>query len=127
MFISGLFSTMNVWTDKMEDIRFSLNDLYMIFLMTGWMFLITGLIYKNKIQILIGLPLIIFSFVSIRYQFLITDKQFLLGMIPHHSMAVHMSKQLVNKETKFKDFAKGIIHQQEKEIEFMKRYLSNSS
>ena len=37
MIVSGLLSTMNVWVDKIEDIRFSLNDLYMTLLMTGWM------------------------------------------------------------------------------------------
>ena len=38
MFLAGLLSTMNVWVDKYEDMRFSLNDLYMTLLMTGWMF-----------------------------------------------------------------------------------------
>ena len=30
MILSGLLTTMNVWVDKADDIRFSLNDLYMI-------------------------------------------------------------------------------------------------
>ena len=46
MILSGLLSTMNVWVDKIDDIRFSINDVYMILLMTGWMFLFMGLIYK---------------------------------------------------------------------------------
>ena len=29
---------MNVWVDKVDDIRFSMNDAYMTLLMTGWMF-----------------------------------------------------------------------------------------
>jgi hypothetical protein len=33
MIISGLLSTMNVWVDKISDIRLGLNDLYMILLM----------------------------------------------------------------------------------------------
>ena len=33
MIIAGSLSTMNVWVDKISDIRFSLNDLYMILLM----------------------------------------------------------------------------------------------
>jgi len=45
-------------------------------------------------------------------------------MIPHHSMAVHMSKQLLNKNKNnnigIQDFLKNIIKTQEKEIDFMK-------
>ena len=32
MFFSGLLSTMNVWVDKYDDIRFSINDIYMTLL-----------------------------------------------------------------------------------------------
>ena len=47
MILSGLLSTMNVWVDKLDDIRFSINDAYMVLLMTGWMFLFMGLFYKE--------------------------------------------------------------------------------
>ena len=47
MVLSGILSTMNVWVDKIDDIRFSLNDAYMTLLMTGWMFLFMGLIYQE--------------------------------------------------------------------------------
>jgi hypothetical protein len=30
MIVASALSTMNVWVDKISDIRFSLNDLYMI-------------------------------------------------------------------------------------------------
>ena len=33
MIVAGALSTMNVWVDKISDIRFSVNDLYMILLM----------------------------------------------------------------------------------------------
>ena len=33
MIVAGALSTMNVWVYKISDIRFSLNDLYMILLM----------------------------------------------------------------------------------------------
>jgi len=46
MVLSGLLSTMNVWVNKVDDIRFSINDLYMTLLMTGWMFLFMGLVYQ---------------------------------------------------------------------------------
>lgn len=61
MLLSGLLSTMNVWADKFNDIRFSINDVYMTLLMTGWMFLFMGLIYQKISVFFIGLSLIIFN------------------------------------------------------------------
>ena len=47
MILSGLLSTMNMWVDKYENIRFSMNDVYMIMLMTGWMFFLWGWYIKK--------------------------------------------------------------------------------
>ena len=124
MILSGLLSTMNIWVDKLDDIRFSLNDGYMILLMTGWMFLFMGLFNKEKKIFMIGLLLVIANIWFIRNQFLVSENQFKLGMIPHHSMAVHMSKKLLNKNKNnnitISEFLKNIIKTQEKEIDFMK-------
>ena len=116
MVLSGLLSTMNVWVDKVDDIRFSINDVYMTLLMTGWMFLFMGLVYQEISVFFIGLSLIIFTIWCIRNQFLITETQYKLGMIPHHSMAVHMSKQLLKKENNISQFVENIIKTQENEI-----------
>jgi hypothetical protein len=122
MILSGFLSTMNIWADKLDDIRFSLNDLYMTLLMTGWMFFFMGIWYKEKTIFLIGTVLVLSSLWCIRTQFLITTNQYVMGMIPHHSMAVHMSKKLLEKEsTPLNNFIKNIIVTQEKEIEFMKQ------
>ena len=124
MILSCLLSTMNIWVDKLDDIRFSLNDGYMILLMTGWMFLFMGLFNKEKKIFMIGLLLVIANIWFIRNQFLVSENQFKLGMIPHHSMAVHMSKKLLNKNKNnninISEFLKNIIKTQEKEIDFMK-------
>uniref|UniRef100_A0A6C0ID30 DUF305 domain-containing protein n=1 Tax=viral metagenome TaxID=1070528 RepID=A0A6C0ID30_9ZZZZ len=121
MVLSGLLSTMNVWVDKLDDIRFSINDAYMILLMNGWMFLFMGLIYKEMSVFFIGLSLIIVNIWCIRNQFLITESQYKLGMIPHHSMAIHMSKKLLEKENNISPFIQNIINTQEKEIVFLKK------
>ena len=47
MILSGLLSTMNIWVDKLDDVRISVNDAYMTLLMTGWMFLFMGLVYQE--------------------------------------------------------------------------------
>ena len=120
MVLSGLLSTMNVWVDKLDDIRFSINDIYMTFLMTGWMFLFMGLFYQEMGIISIGLLLVIVNIWCIRNQFLITETQYKLGMIPHHSMAVHMSKKLSEKENNISWLIQNIIKNQENEISILK-------
>ena len=63
---------------------------------------------------------------------MISQHQYLLGMIPHHSMAVHMSKKLLEKKDfiknnenneKIKYFVENIIKTQYDEITFMKNIL----
>jgi hypothetical protein len=120
MILSGLLSTMNVWVDKYDDIRFSINDVYMIVLMSGWMFFFMGLIYQEMYIFIIGILLVITNIWCIRNQFLITETQYKLGMIPHHSMAIHMSKKLLDKKNNIQAFLENIINTQEKEILFMK-------
>jgi hypothetical protein len=125
MILSGLLSTMNVWADKLDDMRFGINDLYMTLLMTGWMFLFMGIWYMEKTIFFVGLGLVILSLWFIRTQFMVTTKQYILGMIPHHSMAIHMSKKLLEKEsTTLNTFVENIIQTQEKEINSMKNYLN---
>jgi hypothetical protein len=122
MVLSGLLSTMNVWVDKVDDIRFSINDAYMTLLMTGWMFLFMGLIYQEISVFFIGLLLIMLNVWCIRKQFLVTETQYKLGMIPHHSMAVHMSKKLLEKENiTSSPFVENIIKTQENEILILKK------
>jgi hypothetical protein len=121
MVLSGLLSTMNVWVDKVDDIRFSINDAYMTLLMTGWMFLFMGLIYQEISVFFIGASLVIMNIWCIREQFLVTETQYKLGMIPHHSMAVHMSKKLLEKENITSPFVENIIKTQENEILILKK------
>lgn len=121
MILSGLLSTMNVWVDKYDDIRFSINDLYMILLMSGWMFFFMGLIYQEMYIFIIGILLVITNIWFIRTQFLVTETQYKLGMIPHHSMAIHISKKLSDKKNNIQPFLENIINTQEKEILLMKK------
>ena len=124
MVISGLLSTMNVWVDKLDDIRISLNDVYMVLLMCGWMFLIWGVVYQNTKQTIIGLMLLTIAFYGIRTQFLITPNQYIKSMIPHHSMDILMSRRLKNKPNSINHLLDQIIESQKKEIIIMKQYLN---
>ena len=120
MVLSGLLSTMNVFVDKLDDIRFSLNDVYMILLMCGWMFFFMS-IYMSELHIgLFGLTLIIVNLLCIRTQFMISTNQYIDGMIPHHSMAVLMSKKLLEKKSSLQEFLEKLIQTQINEIKYMK-------
>jgi hypothetical protein len=113
---------MNIWVDKIEDIRISINDVFMTLLMTGWMFLLMGLFYFDITNIILGVCLVLINIWCIRTQFMVTPEQYIYGMIPHHSMAIHISKKLLNKYPiqKQRVFIENIIKTQEKEIIFMK-------
>lgn len=124
MILSGLLSTMNVWVDKWDDIRFSINDIYMTLLMTGWMFLFMGIYYSELLILCLGLFLVVINIWCIRTQFMVSNEQYILGMIPHHSMAILMSKKLLqNQEPLLNKFVSNIITSQEKEIGYMKTVL----
>ncbi len=120
MVASGTLSTMSVWADKWSDIRFSLNDTYMILLMSGWMLFFMGLIAGDRMPTLLGGALVFTALLVIRAHLFVTQDQYLAGMIPHHSMAVHMSRKLLQKPNTIAPFLEQIINTQEKEINFRK-------
>lgn len=124
MVFAGYASTMNMWIDNIDDFRFSINDFYMVGLMTSWMIFFMGLFTLHVKHCLLSLPFIVLFFVCIRKQFLVTEIQFLQGMIPHHSMAIMMSKRLSKKPNTIQHLLDQIIQTQQKEIIIMKNYLN---
>ena len=131
MLISGLLSSMSVFANKTDDIRVSLNDIYMTFLMTGWMFLFMGVYQNSSAYIYTGTILVLVFLLCIRTQAFLDSHQFARSMIPHHSMAVLMSKAYLKKQMRVdlseKDdelgrLAKNIIATQENEIAILKRH-----
>jgi hypothetical protein len=125
MFFAGFASTMNTWIDKWDDFRFSLNDLYMVGLMTGWMLFFMGFFTLHSKKTLLGLSVVLVFFILIRKQYFISETQYLKGMIPHHSMAILMSKRLQNKPNSVQPLLDQIIKNQENEIVIMKKILSS--
>lgn len=122
MVISGLTSTMNTWVNRLDDIRFSLNDAYMILLMTSVMLLLMSIHDAYIPGILVSGIGSVAVFLAIRYQLFITESQFIQGMIPHHSMAIHMASALHNKghSKKLLPLVLNIKETQQQEIDFMK-------
>ena len=119
MLVTGFLTTMNLAVDSWTDIRWSLNDLYMILTMTGWMLVFMAALNQDWWIMAAAVVLVAASIWAIRVQLLISTDQYVMGMIPHHSMAVHMSRQLINSPGPLKEFANQIIKNQENEIAFM--------
>lgn len=122
MLVTGFLTTMNLAVDSWTDIRWSLNDLYMILTMSGWMLVFMAALNQDWWIMGAAFILVAASIWAIRVQFLISTDQYVTGMIPHHSMAVHMSRQLVASGSPLKEFALQIIKNQENEIAFMKEW-----
>lgn len=125
--LAGFLSSMNVFTTKFDDMRLHVNDFYMITLMTSLMILFHFIMTGNKDNnISFWLIISILIFVCIRTQFLVNDEQFLNGMIPHHSMALLMSKKIVltTKNNRIKKLAQSIIDSQTQEIKEMNNILN---
>ena len=141
--VAGLLSTMNVWVVRADDMRLHINDFYMVVLMTSWMILLSSLYmyYGSSISstnyhihgtdyvsiILFSLASICASYYLIRNQTLVNDTQFLKGMIPHHSMAIHMAQRIESNtlNPQLKLLATNIIREQKREIELMKKLENN--
>jgi hypothetical protein len=126
MFFAGYASTMNNWIDNWSDFRFSLNDFYMVGLMTGWMLFFMGFFTLNIHKAIGGLMIALIFFGLIRTQLFVNEIQFLRGMIPHHSMAILMSKRLQEKPNSIQPLLDQIIQTQQKEIIIMKQYLAEN-
>jgi len=70
---------------------------------------------------IIGIFLVIIMILSIRKQLFVDEKQYLLGMIPHHSMAILMSEKLLEKQNNINGLLNNIIKTQKEEINYMKK------
>src|SRR5688500_15324531 len=87
------------------------NQVYMAALMTASMILIElplmSSMYKSKrlnaVIVAVGVVVLIGSFLLIRQQVLISDRQFLRSMIPHHAGAILMCEKASIEDQEIKD------------------------
>lgn len=125
MILAGIFSGMNAFVNRPSDIRLNINDFYMSLMMIGLMFVFMSIYYKSVKLFIFGGMVSMITFVMIRKQIFVNKRRYVDSMIPHHSMAVMMSKELLKKNenltVKLKRFVENIIKTQEKEIEFMEK------
>lgn len=132
--ISGILSGMWVWADKVSDIRLSINDVYMAALMTSIMIFLMSVLDKNYTWMATSCLFAALVIWMIRNQTFVSKTQYFQGMIPHHSMAVHMSKKLLEKgavtataTAEEVAFVEQIIRTQIDEIGFMQARAAGSN
>ena len=82
-------------------------------------------VFTFKLYIIIFLSLALFIYLY-KKQIAINDKQYLEGMIEHHSMALLTSEEIVKKTDNYEitKLAKNIIQQQQDEINLMRELLN---
>ncbi len=122
-----MFSMVNSWSSVLP----SLNQAYMAAIMTAPMLaleiLLMGSMYKNtmgkKLIFWGSLILFVVFFLFIRNQTLISDKQFLVSMIPHHSGAILMCERSDLTDPQIQQLCTQIIESQQKEIAVMESLL----
>ena len=123
---SGIITSTNIYADKWDDVRFSLNDLYRTGLLIGSMFFFTGIITFRVYYVLVGLFLTIFSIALIRDQVLVNEIQYLRSIIPQLSATTMMSKYIEDKPNSISHLVDQIIQSRQKEIILLKGYLQDN-
>lgn len=114
-----------------EEVFHNLNTFYMAVMMVAPMIFLMPLtmpeMYKDKrrnfVAFGISIAMLLVSFIFIRGQTFINDRQFLRSMIPHHSGAILMCDRAKIQDTELKALCAQIVKGQKSEIEQMKKIL----
>jgi hypothetical protein len=130
-FIS-MYVLMYSMANSFADVYNSLNQVYMAGLMTAPMVVIElwlmSSMYKNRklnaVAVAISIAAGALFFAFIRQQTLISDRQFMRSMIPHHSGAILMCEDASLQDQRIKDLCTEIIANQRREIDRMRALLA---
>lgn len=128
----AMFVLMYAMVDRFANVYVNLNQLYMAGLMTAAMVLIEIGLMKgmypdrtmNAVVALAGAIALAVFWLLIRSQAVITDRQFLKSMIPHHAGALLMCREARIRDAAVRDLCRTILATQQAEIDFMKRRLA---
>ena len=130
-FIIQYFLMSPIMISKIEYITNNIGKAYMATIMGLSMVLLEIMMHDHQYSVFsfnwyVGLVVLISLFIYLyRKQIAIDDKQYLEGMIEHHSMALFTSEEILKKTDSYDvaKLAKNIIQTQNDEIREMKRLL----
>jgi len=121
----------SIMVNNIGDVTNSLGKFYMSIIMGLYMIVVEVMMHDHnydvlstKYYVILGFLLIVFILLYRTQQF-ITDKQYLQGMIEHHSMAILTSNKILEKTDNYNvaKLAKEILQKQQDEIIVMKDLL----
>ena len=129
----AMYVLMYAMVDVFGNVYPNFNQFYMAGLMASPMVLIElwlmKVMYPNKklnaLIVAASLALLILFWFGIRQQVIINDEQFLKSMIPHHAAALLMCQKAQIDDSEIQMLCRGIISNQQSEIDFMKNKLNN--
>ena len=127
----AMYFLMYAMVNSADEVRHSINQVYMAALMTASMILIElplmrGMYPNRKRNAVlwgVGVLLLVGSWLGIRQQVAVGDTQFLRSMIPHHSGAILMCREADLKDREVIDLCKQIVEGQQREITQMEAIL----
>ena len=127
-----MYAIMYLNVDQLDNVYINMTRFYMTLLMVSAMALLMlvmmRMMYQNKklnlVIMVAAVAVFILALVGVRTQTAIGDVQYMKGMIPHHSIAIMVSKNAHLKDPEVKKLAQSIIDAQEKEIAQMKAILA---
>lgn len=126
-FIVQYFLMPPIMVNKTSYITNNIGKAYLATIMGLFMVLIEVMMHDHQYHVLsVNWYVTLFALLSMftylyRKQIAINDKQYLEGMIEHHSMAVFMSDEILKKTDSYDvaKLAKNIIQTQNDELQFM--------
>ena len=126
-FIVQYFLMPPIMVNKMSYITNNIGKAYLATIMGLFMVLIEVMMHDHQYHVLsLNWYAILFALLAMftylyRKQIAINDKQYLEGMIEHHSMAVFMSDEILKKTDNYdvSKLAKNIIQTQNDELQIM--------
>ena len=124
----AMFAMIWTWGEFIQNINFLYMALVMWAPMAAVMLLTMSPMYPDKkvnlaLHGLFAFAFVI-SFVGIRDQWAVGNRQFLRSMIPHHSGAILMCEKAKFSDPEIKQLCSGIIRSQAEEIAQMKAMLA---
>jgi len=131
-FIIQYFLMPPIMIEQFSDFTNSIGKAYMAIIMGLFMVLLeVGMhdhqynVCSTNLYVALVIALLLFIYLY-RKQVAIKDKQYLEGMIEHHSMALLTSKEILKKTDDYNiaKLAKNIIESQENEIKVMRSLLN---
>ena len=131
-FLIQYFLMSAIMVENRIDITNSVGKAYMAVIMSVYMLFLEIMMHDHQYGVVstsfyIGLTSLLVLFIYLyRKQVAVNDKQYLEGMIEHHSMALLTSKEILKKTDDYNiaKLAKNIIEAQENEIKIMRDLLN---